>query len=183
MVSQKPLTPKPSSCKSPLQGWAGEGETKRPPSENGLINNEKDQALHEDQVDGFEVQNVSENVNTNEDNVKESKEALQSNEDVDVLENSDDTGNNEIEFNQKVESNGHVENDNREVTEQENENGDVEVETRTENPVFVTEGEELDDQSVQKDGNAVENGESEGHIINSEINGEAVQKHNDEVNK
>ena len=196
MVSQKPLTPKPSSCKSPLQGWAGEGEPKRTPSENGLINHKNDKSLHEDQVDGMETPKSNEYINGNGENVQESKETeevFQNNESKDsdnnaidalksnVSDNNDSNENNAIvdngEANQTVENTETTNNDSGEVNVSE-----VETEKRTENQVFVTqEEEEAADQSVQKNGESDRSGE--GQIENQEPKGEAIKTTKDEMEK
>ena len=197
MVSQKPLTPKPSNCKSPLQGWAGEGEPKRTPSENGLINHKNDKSLHEDQVDGMETPKSNEYINGTAENVqeyKETDEVFQNNESKDsdnnaidasksnVSDNNDSNENNAIvdngEVNQTVENTETTKNDNGEV----NVSGEVETEVRTENPVFVTqEEEEAEDQSVQRNGES--DGSGEGQIENQETKGEAIKMNKEEMEK
>ena len=197
MVSQKPLTPKPSSCKSPLQGWAGEGETKKTPSENGLINHKNDKSLHEDQVDGMETPKSNEYINGTAENVQDSKETeevFQNNENKDsdnnaidasksnVSDNNDSNENNAIvdngEVNQTVENTETTNNENGEV----NVSGEVETEVRTENPVFVTQDEEeAEDQSVQQNGES--DGSGEGQIENQEPKGEAIKTTKDEKEK
>ena len=147
IVSQKPLTPKPS--KSPLQGWVEDSQGKRQPTDAELISTKQDTSLHaEDQVDGLEVQSVGGN------NVRENTEGSK-----DGLENSknaenDTKVNGEVIENGKTERNGENVND---VTD--------DVENRTGNQIFVTEGSGLGEESVQKQENAEnissENKESE----------------------
>lgn len=158
IVSQKPLTPKPSSRRSPLQGWAGEDQGKRQPTEADLLNNHQD-SLHEDNVDGLEAQNVTEVVN------EKSKDI------TDISQTNDVVGNNVIE-----ENNEEVTVEDHEIAEKERKNNDNEEE-RTENPVFVTEGGEADDHSVQNNENS-EKISKEGNIKDNEVNEEVVPPDN-----
>lgn len=83
IVTQKPLTPKPSSCKSPLEGWSEDGKGNREPTETELISNLKDTTLHDDQVNGLEVQSHDGNgARENTVNSKENADEMQNNEDI-----------------------------------------------------------------------------------------------------
>ena len=137
MVSQKPLTPKPS--KSPLQGWTEDGEGKRQPADSELISTHKDTSLHaEDQVDGLNAQTGSEkNVTENKEDTKDDLEKSE------IKEENDTKVDGEVIDNGKTEQSG------------ENVNGvKVEGDKRTGNEVFVTQGSEVGEESVQKQENA-----------------------------
>ena len=107
------------------------------------MSSQKDTTLHvQDQVDGLEVQSVSEN--TARENTEASKAGLQNSEIVENTEN-DTKENRGVAKNTDIVENG--------KTEVNGENVDgvkEDMEERTGSPVFVTEGAGLGEQSVQE---------------------------------
>lgn len=177
MVSQKPLTPKPSSRRSPLQGWSGEGQSKRQPTDTEFMNDHQDM-LHEDQVDGLEAEVDHLKVYDGDDNVKTvAGGAANFEKNHDLLQNNAVTEDSENGKNNETRKKVEISEDNEQKEPQVSEaKGDDSAE-RTEVPVFVTEGGSSENHSVQNDGNS-ENKTSEEQTENSNVNGTFDSKEN-----